>query len=287
MTNYSSIQHINNNLWFHHSVDKPPFEYSTHIHDGYEIYYLISGDVTSYIEGISYSLCKNDILLINNKELHRLYINSHTIYERKVLHFKPEILNIIESNTYNLLSCFENRTLGHNNLLKSDAETLKEIDFILNQVEKYSKVTSQQNQLLIKTYVIQLLIILNNIYSKQESSPDFIIHNELTSNILNYINKNLSSKITLDTLQEKFFLNKYYLSHYFKANTGFTLIEYLTYKRIMKSKELILKNIPINQLYKTLGFNDYSNFYKSFKKITGLSPRQYKKNKQEIKETSL
>lgn len=55
-------------------------------------------------------------------------------------------------------------------------------------------------------------------------------------------------------------------------------MEYLTYKRIMKAKELILKDIPINQLSKTVGFKDYSNFYKAFKKITGLSPRQYKEN---------
>ncbi|GAA0181374.1 AraC family transcriptional regulator [Clostridium sediminicola] len=277
MINYSSMQLINNNLWFHHSIDKAPFEYSTHLHDGYEIYFLISGGATSYIEGTCYSLVKNDILIINTKELHRLFINSDTVYERKVLHFKPEILSIFDFTKYNLLSCFENRKLGHNNLLKGNDKTLKEIDYILTKVEECTKVNTTENQLLVKTYIIQLLIVLNKLYSEQEISPNFILDDGLTSNILNYINKNLSSKITLDLLQEKFYLNKYYLSHYFKENTGFTLIEYLTYKRIMKAKELILKDIPINQLSMTVGFRDYSNFYKAFKKITGLSPSQYKK----------
>ncbi|SHH94632.1 AraC family transcriptional regulator [Clostridium grantii] len=277
METNSSLQHINNNLWFHHSIDNAPYEYSTHVHDGYEIYFLISGEVTSYIEGTCYSLVKNDILIINNKELHRLFINSDTIYERKVLHFKPEILNILDFNKYNLLSCFENKKLGHNNLLKATNEDLNELDYILTKVEICSKVNNIENQLLLKTYLIQLLILINKLYAKQEIGSNFISSDDLTSNLLNYINLNLGSKITLDLLEEKFFLNKYYLSHYFKDNTGFTLMEYLTYKRIMKAKELMLKNKPINQLYMTVGFKDYSNFYKSFKKITGLSPREYKK----------
>lgn len=277
MEKYSSIQLINNNLWFHHSIDKAPYEYSTHIHDGYEIYYLISGDVTSYIEGTCYTLVKNDILILNNKELHRLYVNSDTMYERKVLHFKPEFLNTFEFIKYNFLSCFENRNLGHNNLLKGNDETLKEIEYIFIKVEEYIKVKNIENELMIKTYLIQLLIILNKLYLHQEKNSTFIPHDDLTSNILSYINVNLATKITLDLLEEKFYLNKYYLSHYFKDNTGFTLMEYIIYKRIIKAKELISKDIPMNQLYITVGFKDYSNFYKSFKNITGLSPREYKK----------
>jgi YesN/AraC family two-component response regulator len=95
--------------------------------------------------------------------------------------------------------------------------------------------------------------------------------------ILDFINNNLEEKITLNILQEEFYVNKYYLCHLFKMNTGFTVIEYITHKRIMKAMELLMSGISTLDVAHTVGFTDYSTFYKAFKNITGFSPKKYSK----------
>ncbi len=100
-------------------------------------------------------------------------------------------------------------------------------------------------------------------------------HNDKVAAILEYINKNIDQKITLDLLEKLFYINKYYLCHIFKMNTGFTVNEYITYKKIMKSQELLISGVPVLEASSIVGFGDYSNFYKAFKKVVGCSPKKY------------
>jgi len=128
-----------------------------------------------------------------------------------------------------------------------------------------------------KAFFIQMLIKINQVLSKYNNS---LIHDHKFApkivTILNYINNNLDKKITLDILQKKFFLNKYYLSRTFKKNTGFTIIEYVIYKRIIWAMELLISGKTALDVAHTVGFGDYSTFFKAFKNITGCSPSRYR-----------
>ena len=104
---------------------------------------------------------------------------------------------------------------------------------------------------------------------------DRLEYDEIIIDILKYINVNLQKKITLDILEAEFHINKYYICHLFKKNTGFTVIEYIIYKRIMRAEELLISGTPIIDVSSQVGFGDYTNFYKSFKKILGISPKKY------------
>jgi len=94
--------------------------------------------------------------------------------------------------------------------------------------------------------------------------------------ILDYINNHLHEQITLDSLEEKFYVSKYYLCHLFRKNTGVTVGEYIAYKRILKAKELLIRGTPVLETCHAVGFRDYSNFYKTFRRLEGVSPREYK-----------
>jgi len=73
------------------------------------------------------------------------------------------------------------------------------------------------------------------------------------------------------------FLSKHYLYHLFKEQTGFSLSEYVRNKRIIKAKELLIEGVSITQLPHMIGFSDYSTFYRTFKNITGVSPKDFLK----------
>lgn len=270
----------NSGIFFSHSITENPSnaEHSIHIHDSYELYYFIAGDVTYNIEGQTYKLSPHDLLVINSKELHRPYFDSCMCYERIVVHFNPDIISLFNSLDYNILHYFENRKLGYSNRIDGSKVLLEGIHVLLSQMKYWSSLNNSEGYIMIKTLFIQLLIKLNRIFV---DNKNLLISNsqydEKVLDILEFINQNLKEKISLDLLQKKFFVNKYYLCHMFKKNTGFTVFEYITYKRIMKAKELLKSHIPTTQACSESGFEDYSNFYKVFKKLVGVSPRRFAK----------
>lgn len=71
-------------------------------------------------------------------------------------------------------------------------------------------------------------------------------------------------------------LNPGYLSKVFKRGTGTTVTKYITDLRISKSRQMLDSgNYTISEIAAATGFNDYFYFLKTFKKATGVTPRQY------------
>lgn len=94
--------------------------------------------------------------------------------------------------------------------------------------------------------------------------------------IKQYIIKNYHLDLKLEDLAYKFSISSYYLSKLFKQETGYNFVEFLTQIRIEKAKKMLLEGIPIKKIYKKVGYSDPNYFSRVFKKITGVSPRNYK-----------
>jgi AraC-like DNA-binding protein len=133
-----------------------------------------------------------------------------------------------------------------------------------------------------------MLIKVNDCYRNYESceivKPDRDY--KRIKQIIQYIHKNLASELSLDTISGKFFLSKYHLGYLFKKVTGFTVNEYIISRRIMRSKELLKNNLPVSQVGEMVGYNNNSHFIRTFKKLVGVSPKQYTKRGSSISTNS-
>ena len=97
--------------------------------------------------------------------------------------------------------------------------------------------------------------------------------------IENYLNVHYREYITLDTLAELTFMNKYYLSHIFKEHSGYSPIDYVLHKRITEAEKLLAStDLSISQISNIIGFGSSSYFSQYFKKQNDLSPSQYREN---------
>jgi YesN/AraC family two-component response regulator len=268
-----------NYFTFNHSYIEKPKDISTHIHDGYELFYYISGDLTYYIEGQAYQLEPHDIIITNRRELHRIVFHSQEPYERKFIHFKPEyVSSFLQSEAFNPLLYLDKRKLGYYNKISSSEVISSGISGLWDKIEEAVRQNTPEGNLMVKLLFMQMLIEVNRIYSKNKSIiTDSFNSNDKVVEILDFINTHLEQKITLDLLENMFYVNKYYLCHIFKLNTGFAVNEYINYKRIMKAQELLNQKVSVLEVSDAVGFGDYSNFYKAFKKIAGCSPKKYVK----------
>lgn len=92
-----------------------------------------------------------------------------------------------------------------------------------------------------------------------------------------YICDNLDRELSRNEIAEKVFLNPEYLSRLFRKETGQSLIEYITNERINTAiGYLVRTNMPVSIIASKVGHSNFSHFSKIFKKVTGLTPNEYR-----------
>jgi len=119
---------------------------------------------------------------------------------------------------------------------------------------------------------------------KDQSNFPFTVSTDLPPNILKairYIEENFSEKINLTSCAKAASLSPYHFCRKFKKFTGMTPIKFVTQLRINKAKSLLAEeDMNITEVSEHVGFSDSSVFSALFKKMTGLSPREFKKSAQ-------
>lgn len=110
--------------------------------------------------------------------------------------------------------------------------------------------------------------------AKQESRDEYAIQKAKK-----YIEEGYKDKLTLEEIAQKLGFHPNYLSTLFKQKTGTTFSDYLRNIRINKAIELMRNtNMKLYEIAFIVGYNDTAQFYRAFKKETGMSPGHYQKN---------
>lgn len=98
------------------------------------------------------------------------------------------------------------------------------------------------------------------------------------SAVKDYLDQHYTDKISLDDLAEFFFINKFYLSKIFKEIYGITINNYLIAKRITRAKQLLrFTYMTVDEIGVAVGMGDANYFSRMFRKVEGISPREYRK----------
>lgn len=93
-----------------------------------------------------------------------------------------------------------------------------------------------------------------------------------------YIQDHFKEKVTINSIAQEVHLSSSYLSHIFSQTFGYTITDYITYVRLEHAKSILCKGgTTISEAALDSGFEDISYFSRVFKKIEGISPREYKK----------
>lgn len=245
--------------------DPDLLDFKLHHHDDiYEVIYLIDGDCEFVVEGNTYKIRPHDIIVTRPFEFHHIVCLSSRTYDRIVLHIQADFFRKHECGEF--LDLFINRELGTGNIT---ASALTDAD-IRDCLERILRYYSEKAYKIADGCVTEFLYLLNsvkgagiNAYAKNARIRDIII----------YINNNLTEELKLDDIARKFFIDKHYLCKSFKKNTGYTVNQYINYKRILLVQELHRRGQTLLDASLNAGFNSYAHFYKMYVKQTGKPPK--------------
>ena len=127
--------------------------------------------------------------------------------------------------------------------------------------------------ILAKALFLRCAVLLNRMMlSDSTAADDFCRQDPKISDVLNYINANLSADLSIESLADRSYMSKYHFMRRFKELTGYTVHNYILQKRLIYASELIRDGMAVTQAALQSGFGDYSSFLRAFKKLFGTTP---------------
>lgn len=262
-------------IFSHLTIPVPKINF--HLHEGYEIYFLISGDVQYFVEKTIYPIEYGDVMFTNKREIHKPNFLTDKLYERFTLEFDPELVRPFNSEYFDLLQCFEQRPLGEQNRIRLAQWQTHEIIALFTKMEEIEAARGSAWEILRLNVLIEILVWLNRAFiHSSHNETRFPLPDKLVE-VLDYIEFHLAGDLSLDTLERKFAINRFHLSKVFKKAIGSSIHNYILYKRISRAKTLLVQGNNVSETLEKCGFHDYSHFLKLFKQTVGKTPGEYRR----------
>jgi YesN/AraC family two-component response regulator len=249
---------------------------SDHYHETYEIYYLLAGERSYYINNLIYTLRKGDLIFINKNELHRTTSKGSARHERILINFEEVFLQKTLANYDLSIPFLTTQSL----LLRPGVHEQGAIETILFSMLKEQEEHRSQQVPYLQTLLIQLFIEMNRVQeiSREPIAPESSEKQLKVYEMIDYLQAHYVEKLTLEQLSETFFISSTYLCRLFKQTTGFTIVEYLNYIRIKEAQRLLQStNAKVMTIAENTGFDSIAHFGRVFKQIAKCSPLQYRK----------
>lgn len=266
--NHEKTGYLKEDFRLFHINDRTKKEFSYHYHDFHKIIVFISGKVTYHIEGKAYHLKPRDILLVSQGAIHKPEIDPSIPYERYIFWIRDDISRP-ELNT-----CFQKANDRSFNLVRADSGLQEHLKDLLPEIEETFQNICFGDEALKEALFTQFMVYINRIFLQTSTSPDKKAYSSdsQVEQLLKYINRNLPEDLSIDQLAERFYFSKYHMMRKFKNETGYTIHNYITSKRLLMARSLISQGTPVMKAAEKSGFRDYTTFVRSYKKQFGKAP---------------
>ena len=263
----------------HHNFSETFEVTQFHCHDYYEFYIHLHGGEYMGVENRLYPLKPNQVFVLPPFSMHGLSCtNQMRNYERAYLNLSPEVLRTLSCGQFDPEALFRHHTTGNvctYQLSDTDAKTFVSCIHMIR--ENQSLKSDPFERFRDYSLMISLLNLVCRTIRQNDPVEGEVFGSSIIQEILDYINNHYTQPIRIENLARSFGVSVSWLSHEFTRFTNRSVYDYVLYRRVMLARQQILGTASLNDIAYQCGFNDYSNFLRSFSRIVGMSPSQYRK----------
>lgn len=253
--------------------------YSLHYHDHYEVFYSISGNMIYAVEGRRYQLDAGTLLIIEPYQFHQLISNGNGGAERISVRFRAEILQQLSTEDCDLNICFDSYAHSYNNLIRLDEYQKQYAEIILNALLREQVDNKFGRSLAEKVLMTQFFLLINRaVQQGAHVAPLVDSSSQMVQQAVEYIELNYAEEITLENLGKRFGVDRFRLSRDFSRLVGCPPHRFLLQKRLQKVEQQLRAGVAPQEAAYKCGFIDYTNFYRRFKSVYGVSPKAFQSN---------
>ena len=251
-----------------------------HIHEEYEIYYLIEGERYYFINQQTYLVTPGTLVFIDKEQIHRTGMATAGPHHDRI------VLGVMEEPFSSFLASFGGLQLQSFFTEQGSTLTLPEemrpyIQSLLQDIATELIEKKPGYLLAAMTKLAEFFITVLRLQPAGPAVPTPASHSnpkyQKVDEVAHYIVEHCTERISLDDLAGRFYINKFYLSRIFKEVTSFTINDYLNVNRIKKAHRLLLEtDDSITSIAEQLGYENITYFERVFKKYRNMTPLKYR-----------
>ncbi|NEW09298.1 helix-turn-helix transcriptional regulator [Paenibacillus sp. SYP-B3998] len=223
-------------------------------------------------------MASGDVMVLGSSQLHRTH--KHSAEALRQIVFQIDLTQHFDLGTMPYLHCFSELThpLEQFNQLFRENETVKRTAYsLIMNIYDESQSRKLGYELAISAAIKNLLLLLLRNDSRDFSSLTAETGLSRLRPALDYIDLNLSEKISVEDVCSVLNLSYHYFIKYFKKVMGLSFVDYVNYKRIKKAERLLLTgDLSIMEVSFEVGILNMAQFYKLFKRHNQCSPKEFK-----------
>lgn len=249
------------------------YVFPMHKHEEFmEISLIVEGtELIEFVNEDSYRAGQGDIIIKNAGSLHQEAANESKDLVELSIGISGVRIDGLPENT--LISEYMIPVIPAG----EEMGVLKELFYAIHRMYKSGVVTNAETiHLALNTLVSMVLLICDRNGRLKKSEIKKQMSGQIEE-VLTYIDKNFSNQISLDDIARTFYISPYHLARQFKAETGYTVNQYIQQRRLgMAEQRLAFEQTSIKEIACECGYSNLKYFYSVFKSKTGHTPNEFR-----------
>lgn len=249
-----------------------------HLHDHYELYYLLSGERIYFIKDRSYRVRAGDLVFVDRNAVHKTLDSGRPDHDRLVLYISPELFADLAVPP-ELAEGLKEPFGWDVPILRLPSPASEAVERMVGEMVNEMIHPQAGSSWLLRHRTVELLLFAyrsRHLGTVRSADTEPVLHPK-TQAVVRYLNDNYQQALTLPEVAEAFRISPHYLSRLFKQTTGFTFSDYLNLLRVKEAQRLLRESDDsITDIAWRSGFSNFSHFGKMFKRTVQLSPRAYR-----------
>ena len=253
------------------------FDYAGESHDFWEMVYVDKGEIVATSDGVRHIVPQGSAIFHKPNEFHRLaangtiapnvFIITFVCTSRDMQFFNEKITEIPTKLRSYIADIIDER-----HIIRSDPPGTDTVN---------GRAVGIASEQMVKLYLEQFLILL--LRGEEAAKPGRFSaeredwDNQLVNDMIHYLQEHIYQELSVSDLCRRFCYSKTQLSKVFKEATGSTIMDYYTRLKIKEAKYMIREgNLNFSQIAVQLSFDNPQYFSRTFKRIAGMTPKEYK-----------
>lgn len=253
------------------------FDYAGESHDFWEMVYVDKGEIVATSDGVRHIVPQGSAIFHKPNEFHRLaangtiapnvFIITFVCTSRDMQFFNEKITEIPAKLRSYIADIIDER-----HIVRSDPPGTDTVN---------GRAVGIASEQMVKLYLEQFLILL--LRGEEAAKPGRFSaeredwDNQLVNDMIHYLQEHIYQELSISDLCRRFCYSKTQLSKVFKEATGSTIMDYYTRLKIKEAKYMIREgDLNFSQIAVQLSFDNPQYFSRTFKRIAGMTPKEYK-----------
>lgn len=241
-----------NQLHFKYAKGRPAVE-DREYHDYNEIVFFMEGKSFFISKNIQQKLTCGSIVIIPKEHFHQFCVSEPESYVRCILGFYED------KETQNIVR----RTMNTIKIMDMPNKQIASIFKSLTEIAE-SNLSDDEKCIFVHGSLMQLLVYFKKCLSETISSN--VILSPVVSRTLDIIDERYAEKLSVEDIAKQLFVSSSTLAHKFSKEMNIPIYQYITKRRLAEVNKLVRSGENISKAAQKSGFNDYSGFYRLYKK---------------------